>query len=436
MSVIVIGAGFAGLSAAAVLAERGVHVTVLDARPRLGGRATAFRDRHSGEPIDNGQHVLFGCYRETFGFLQRIDAMQNVDFRAPLHIEFAGRDGTRSALKCPEFLNAPVHLLAGILRWRGVPMRARLSSLRIPGALRRPAAADASITVAEWLRRQRQAPELIERLWEPLAVAALNQPIDEAAAPPFVRVLTDMFAREPLASSIVLPTLPLDEMYALPARRFIEATGGIVRTDALARVVVEKDRAAGVMVRGERVAADAVISTVPWHQLQALFTSVPPSLSTLVQNASALPSMPIVTVNLWYDRVVMDAPFLGLQGGSMHWVFDKRRVFGESASHLSVVASAAAALTMTDSDALIALAAKEIADRLPAARAATLVRGTVIREKQATFSLSPSAPPRPGTRTPIANFYLAGDWIDTGLPGTIESAVVSGHAAARAMLEG
>src|SRR5688572_7486813 len=437
MSVIVIGGGFAGLSAAAALAERGVPVTVLDARPRLGGRATAFRDRHTGEPIDNGQHVLFGCYRETFRFLDRIGAMQHVEFRAPLEIDFVERGGKRSTLRCPSWLMGPLHLLVGVLRWHGVPLRARLSARHIGAALRRPIPGNAAaVTVAEWLRQQRQDPVLIERLWEPLAVAALNQSIEEAAAAPFVRVLADMFGANPLDSSLVLPLKPLDELYAVPARAFIESRGGTVRTDALARLVIEGDRAAGVIVRGERLAADAVISAVPWHQLPALFSDVPASMSAIVGNASALASMPIVTVNLWYDRVVMDRPFIGLHGGSMHWVFDKRRVFGESASHLSVVASAAGALTSADADSLVALAAREIGDRLPAARNATLVRGTVIREKQATFSLSPAAPPRPATRTPLANFHLAGDWIDTGLPGTIESAVVSGHWAARAIVNG
>jgi predicted NAD/FAD-dependent oxidoreductase len=145
--------------------------------------------------------------------------------------------------------------------------------------------------------------------------------------------------------------------------------------------------------------------------------------------------MPIVTVNLWYDRIVMDDPFVGLPGRSMQWVFDKRRVFGEQASHLSLVSSAAGTLSPRGSQDLIDLAAREVAESLPGARDARLIRATVVREKHATFSLSPGQPPRPATTTPLRNFYLAGDWIDTGLPGTIESAVLSGHRAARAIIE-
>jgi zeta-carotene desaturase len=144
-------------------------------------------------------------------------------------------------------------------------------------------------------------------------------------------------------------------------------------------------------------------------------------------------SMPIVTVNLWYDRRVMDDSFVGLPGREMQWVFDKRIAFGREASHLSLVSSGATRLTSMSRDELTALAAREVAEALPAVRSARLTHATVIREKQATFSLAPGQPPRPATRTPVEGLYLAGDWVDTGLPGTIESAVLSGHNAAQSI---
>ena len=435
MPVVIIGAGFAGLSAAAALAERGVPVVVADARPRLGGRATAFPDRHTGELVDNGQHVMFGCYRETMAFLRRVGAWQNVRVQDSLEIPFLDVNGRRSLLKCPS-LPAPWHLLAGVMSWDALPWRDRLSALRIIRPLMKAAPdVPAGSTVADWLRAHGQSARLTEWLWEPLAVAALNQPIAEAAAGPFVRVLAEMFGPDRTAAALVLPSRPLDQMYAEPARAFIESHGGEVHVDALARVVTDGDHITGVQLRGERIDADAVISTVPWHQLRTLFDVVPAPLADIVRNAMEMRSMPIVTVNLWYDRVVMEDAFAGLPGRSMQWVFDKRRVFGESASHLSLVSSAASTLAPLGAEELIGLAAREVAASLPGARSATLLRATVVREKHATFALSAGQPPRPATVTPLEGFYLAGDWIDTGLPGTIESAVISGHRAARAMLK-
>jgi len=135
-------------------------------------------------------------------------------------------------------------------------------------------------------------------------------------------------------------------------------------------------------------------------------------------------------VNLWFDRPVLDEPFIGLPGRTMQWVFDKRAAFGESASHLSLVSSGADDVLRKTNDELIALAHRELIEALPTIRAARLVRGTVIREPRATFSLAPDQPARPQTDTPVRGLFLAGDWIDTGLPATIESAVVSGHRAA------
>ena len=444
--VVVVGAGFAGLSAGCLLAESGARVLVLEARPQLGGRATAFVDRETGELVDNGQHVLFGCYRATFEFLRRIGAEGNVRRQAALELPCYDVDGTRSVLRCPP-LPAPLHLLAGVLDWDPIPWRERIGACRIAGPLlaaRRRLRATAGTppalereTVRQWLARHGQGPTLIAWLWEPLAIAALNQSIDEAAAAPFVRVLAEMFAPDPSAAAIVLPTRPLHETYAEPARAYIEARGGEVRTSALARVIVDSERVAGVEVRGQRIASSRVLSAVAWHSVANLFAPAPPgALHPMLTAAARMEPKPIVTVNLWYDREVLPEVFAGLPGRQLQWVFDKRLAFGGAASHLSLVSSGAGEIASRPNAELTALAAREVAGSLPAARDARVLRATVIREKRATFSLAPGQPGRPGATTPVEGLFLAGDWTDTGLPATIESAVVSGHAAARAIAAG
>lgn len=441
--VVIVGAGFAGLSAGAALAQSGRRVIVLDARPQLGGRATAFTDRETGELVDNGQHVLFGCYRETFEFLARIDALDNVRVQSSLSVPYIDRAGRRSVLRCP-MLPSPLHLLAGVLDWDAIPWRDRLAAFRLAGPLRRARRqlmetgaikVERSQTVSEWLTAHGQRRNLRAWLWEPLAVAALNQSPEGASVSTFVRVLAEMFGPDPSAAALVLPTCPLHAMYAEPARRFIEARRGEVRLNALARVIVEQGRVRGVEVRGERIATSTVLSTVPWFDVRRLFAgSAPASFAPVIAAASAMESMPIVTVNLWYDRSVMNEAFVGLPGRDMQWVFDKRFTFGGGTSHLSLISSGAVRLAAMTNEALIALADREIRESLPDARIARLTRATAVRERQATFSLAPGQPARPGVHTQIDGLFLAGDWIDTGLPGTIESAVVSGHRAAQAIV--
>jgi squalene-associated FAD-dependent desaturase len=438
--VAVVGGGVAGLAAATALAERGKRVVVLEARGELGGRATAFRDRETGELVDNGQHVLFGCYHETFALLRRIGAERNVRVQPSLEVAYLDPDGRRSVLRCPVW-PAPLHLVAGVFGWDALPWRERIGVLSLAPALRRsrfrPTAAATPIsleTVSQWLDAHGQRGRIREWLWEPLAVAALNEAPGDAGAAPFVEVLARMFAGSRTNASIALPAVPLNEMYASPARRYIESRGGEVRVNALARVRIENGRVAGVDVRGEPIEAGCVVAAVPWFALEALLTGDVAPMAAIVTNAGAMTSKPIVTVNLWYDRPVMDDEFVGLPERQMQWVFDKRRVFGESASHLSLVASGADALAGRDTADLVAMAAREVASAIPGAPDARLVRGTVVREKRATFSVAPGQPTRPGVTTPIAGLYLAGDWIDTGLPATIESAAAAGHLAAQSSL--
>ncbi|MGE5200026.1 MAG: hydroxysqualene dehydroxylase HpnE [Rhodospirillaceae bacterium] len=444
--VVVIGGGVAGLAAATALAARGARVAVVEARPRLGGRACSFVDAATGETADNGQHILMGCYRETFAFLQRIGTMDRVRLQPSLAVPTVDPAGRLSVLSCPP-LPAPWHLLGGVLEWEALGWKDRLSALRLGTPVKteqrrlrgetRLMACSPEETVESWLVRNGQTPRLREMLWDPLALAALNQPPREAAAPTFVRVLAEMFGPDPGAASIAFPAVPLDAMYAVPARDYLEKRGGQVWTNALARVIVESGRAAGVRTRGGReIRAGAVLSAVPWFALGPLFGDVPGSLRPLVADAARMASCPIVTVNLWFDRRVLVTPFVGLPGRAMQWAFDRGALVESGAagpSYVSLVSSGAADVVGLGNDAIVDLALRELQDALPSARSSAVRHASVVRERRATFSLAPGQPARPASATPLAGFWLGGDWTDTGLPGTIESAAMSGHRATEAI---
>ena len=448
--VIVVGAGFAGLSAAVRLTRQGARVLVVEARVRLGGRATAFPDRESGEIVDNGQHVLLGCYTDTFEFLREIGALGNVRVQGQLSVTMIDRTGRRSRLVCPT-LPPPLHLLAGVLEWEALGWNDRLSALRMAKPLRlalrqaqdeahlrqsverrarepgaRRIAASPGETVENWLIRNGQTARIREMLWDPLALAALNQPAAQAAAPVFARVLAEMFGTDPKAAAIALPTKPLHMMYAEPAREYIERRGGTVRTGTPAKVCIDRNKVTAVEAAGERWTAGAVVSAVPWFAVSELFDGDVSALTETLTHARHMTSCPIVTVNLWFDRQVIDEPFVGLPGRAMQWVFDK--------SYLSLVSSGATPIVQLANHELVAMAHEELLAALPAVRAARMVRAIVVREPRATFSLAPGQPARPSTETLVQGLYLAGDWIDTALPATIESAVRSGHRAAAAVL--
>lgn len=434
VDVAVIGAGFAGLSAAVRLAGTGAQVLVLEARGRLGGRATAFTDRETGTTVDNGQHVLLGCYADTFAFLRTIGAADRAQLQAQLAVTMIDRHGRRSRLTCPP-LPAPLHLLAGVLEWSALSWPDRVSALAMSTPLRtarralRPGstrhAASPGETVENWLIRNGQTPRIREMLWDPLALAALNQPSRVAAAPVFARVLAEMFGSDPKGAAIALPAVPLDQMYAEPAREYIEAHGGVVRTGTAAKVRVENDSVISVEAAGEVWTVARVIAAVPWFSLGDLFTEPPPALADVLDRAGRMTASPIVTINLWFDRPIIDEPFIGLPGRTMQWAFAK-------GVHVSLVSSGADAILRQTNIELVATAHRELLEALPDSRIAKLTHATVVREPRATFSLAPGQPARPSTQTNVRGLALAGDWIDTGLPATIESAVRAGHRAADA----
>ena len=445
-----IGAGFAGLSAAVALADRGARVLVLESRPRLGGRATSYRDAATGQSVDNGQHVLFGCYRQTWRFLRRLRTDRDVRLEASLAVESIDLDNVRTRLDCPH-LPPPLNLLAGVLEWDRVPAAERWAALRMLGAIRAerahgragargssaddgaPGTAAGGETVRDWLVRHGQGPRLRHLLWEPLALAALNQQPEHAAARPFARVLAELCGPGRTDAAIGIPSRPLDALYAEPSRRFIEARGGSVRTRTPATVRVDGTKLRGVATGATLLTAQAVIAAVPWYALPGLLPDHPDALAPLIEAARGTPASPIVTVNLWVDRPLLSSPFLGLPGRTMQWAFETTPGRGRAGARLALVVSGADDFLRLPNPSIVRRATAELRNALPHGQW-RVEHASVVREPRATFSLAPGQPPRPGTETPVGGLLLAGDWIDTGLPGTIESAVVSGHRAADAAL--
>jgi uncharacterized protein with NAD-binding domain and iron-sulfur cluster len=255
-------------------------------------------------------------------------------------------------------------------------------------------------------------------------------------AAPFLRVLGALSGSGKQDSAVGLPARPLEQFYAEPARRYIESRGGVVRTRARARVSLTDNRRMGVEANRQSFTAPTLIAAVPWHGLARLFDPPPPALTGIMRRAAAMTASPIVTVHLWFDgHVFLEELFTGLLGRTTHWIFDKRGMFGPSASHLTLVSSDAAAIVERSNAQLVEVALADVRRVVPMARSVALKHTLVIRERHATFSLAAGQPERPDTRTAVRGLFLAGDWIETGLPGTIEGAVVSGHRAAAAAFQ-
>src|SRR5262245_55780328 len=443
--VLIIGGGFAGLAAAVDLAEAGRRVLLLERRSFLGGRAYSFTDKTTGDTIDNGQHLMMGCYHRTLRFLEKIGSLDKLKFQPDPQVDFLheGADGsvTRASFKCPP-LPAPLHLLGGLARLKTIGWGDRLRALSV-GLAVRALNGDrdmlAEITVREWLDSLGQSERIQLSFWRPMALATLNEAPEVASADMFVRVIELGFMRTKRDSAMVISRVGLTDLYTRQAQGFIEDRGGEVRLNAdVARIEFEGACAAGVTLRsGERIDADVVISAVPYFALRRMLPAE--VADAQFPYLDRFKSAPIVSINLWYDEPITDLEFAGLLDSPIEWAFNKNAISGATGKrpqHLALVISGAHEFADRPKEELIAMAVGEMRRFFPAARNQQPIHSFVVREHDATISHTVgTAALRPSQRTRFENLFLAGDWTDTGLPATIEGAVWSGQECAQIALE-
>ena len=450
VKVVVVGGGFAGLSAAIRLQERRHEVVLLERRGVLGGRATSYRDALSGEDVDNGTHLMIAAYEATLDLVRCASAEDLLLVQDDLRLDYVDDQGP-SSLDCPR-LPAPLHLLVGLLGLR-LPWSVRWQALRL-GLAVRFGRARADETLAQFFARTGQGREARRLLWDPLATAILNETPERAAATLFENVYRQAFLSSNRAARLVFLRRGYGVLVDRLARYF-EQRGGTLRRRALVESIDLADgRALGVsgtqsaetraaIQAGKpaerlRLVADAVVAAVPWGALAALLPAEWRARAPF-EGLEGLGASPIVSIEMWLDRPVVDKPMVGLRDCEVEWVFDKGRVYGRAGApqHLAFIVSAAQRSAARSNAELVALAEHALLRYFPAMREAQLQRSLVMREAQATFVCSPAAERlRPGAPTPIAGLFLAGDWTATGLPATIEGAVRSGQAAADAVQHG
>ena len=427
--VVVVGAGFAGVAAATALAERGARVLVLETRQRPGGRAYSWTDPVTGEVRDNGQHVLASFYDETARLLTRLgtsDALE-ADPRFRVHLWERGRG--EYDLACPD-LPHPFHWLAAASSCARLSPLARVAALTLHARARALIASNGDgrgLTVDRWLSGMPGSEDLAVLL-RPLGLAALNEAPDEASAVLFARVLNRLFGTAAIRSGLALARHGLGDLIA-GFEQFVETRGGSVRyRQTVLGVRLDGTRAAGVsLLGGERVDARTIILAIPHERVGWILR---PEHLGAMHAVTSLGWSPIVSTTHLYDRPVLSSRFVGMIGTKTQWAFDRGRT-GDGRFSVGTVRSAAFADVERDVTEIEAETEAELREAFAGAREATLLDSRVYKERRATIRSTPEAQPlRPGPRTAIDGLLIAGDWTDTGLPPTIEGAVLSGHRAA------
>ena len=463
-SVLVIGGGLAGLSSAIALAEAGLRVQLLEKRPHLGGRATSYT-LPDGSEVDNCQHVTLGCCTNLADFYGRVGASGKIRFYDRLYfVDAAGRRSEIEAAPLPP----PLHMAPSFLLFDALALADKRSiaeaMLTIARAGGNPAHAEGA-SMLDWLHSMRQTPGAIERFWRVVLVSALDEELSRTDAKYGIEVFWKGFLSNARGYRVGIPSVPLADLYE-GCREEIVKRGGEVRLRCgVRRICLRGDRFVGAVLEdGTELEADACVAAVPHDVLLDMLPYEMAGESGPLRGLRHLKTSPITSVHFWFDRTVMTEPFLTLLDHTTQWIFNRTLLSaggetngasarpkghteenaagavrsedpGFDGQYLQLVISASYDLVPRSRLEIIDLCRRELTDVLPATRDAKILKATVIKEVNATFSPEPGVDKwRPGQETPVDNLFLAGDWTRTNWPSTMEGAVRSGYLAAEAVL--
>lgn len=433
-SIAVIGAGWAGCAAAVELATAGHNITLYESSRTLGGRARAVDI--NGQLLDNGQHILLGAYSETLRMLQRVGVYADKALlRLPLQMRYpANSDGMDFV--APR-LPAPFHLIAALLRSKGLAGADKMALARFSSAARwMDWRLNADCSVSELLQRFDQTERLIKLMWRPLCIAALNTPPERASAQIFLNVLRDSLGARRPASDMLIPRVDLSVLFPQQAAAFIQQYGGAIKLGTTIQTIIRSgDGWRLTQDKAEDEMYDAIVVATSASQAGFLLTDV-----TMAAAIPAFEYEPITTCYLQYPSTTkLDVPFYALNDDpeAQYWgqfVFDRGQLDATQNGLFAVVVSASTEAIALGHEALSAVIAKQLADTLQMPHLTTPEWSRIITEKRATFSCTPALQ-RPQEHTGLPNLVLAGDYLASDYPATLESAIRSGIKAAKLLNE-
>ena len=442
-TVAIAGGGLAGLAAACALADIGFRVTVFEKRPFLGGRASSYEHPGTGEVVDNCQHVLFRLCTNLVEFYERIGVADQIRWYDKMtFIEPGGRTSTMKS----SFLPAPMHTAPSFFGFSFLTAADKIAIARALIPLTLSVQHDTGKSFQEWLDRHGQTSNAVERFWKAILISALSEDLDRISISAAAQVVRESM-KSPSARQMGVPALPLTDLYNA-AGEYVRARGGVLHfrcpVDGFApegSQVRVRARETGRAGNSDKL-FDYLVIALPFDALDGILPDASES-RPLREKISHFENSPITGIHLWFDRQISDLDHAVLLDRTIQWMFHKSRLQpiraqskngASGGSYVELVVSSSKSLIDKSRGEIVELALKEVREFFPAARSANLVKSTVIKEVNATYSPRPGIDAfRPSATTGWPRVFLAGDWSATGWPATMEGAVRSGYLAAEAL---
>ena len=463
--IVVVGGGLAGMAAAELISRiaPSIKLTLLESKRILGGRAGSYFDPETASEVDYCQHAAMGCCTNLIDMLQRCGLDQH--FRRYQKLTFLHPDHPPSHFAPNRFLPPPLHLLGAIGAQRYLSGRQKREiKSGLWKLMRTTTSTLGDVRAAQWLAHAGQRHDTVRDFWDVILVSALGEQTDRVSMAAARKVFIDGFANTRGASDVLVPTLPLADLFGRLLAKVLVDRNVDVRTGQSVRQISPDSN---VVTTSEQLNADAVIAAIPWHQISRLFDQWPDAQLTKLpkfETFSKIPSSPITGLHLWFDRPITDLDHAVMVGTVSQWLFrdpcrrssayDSPEATGSESArpntssisppstdapeqhYYQVVISGSVDATSIEKQSLVDTVLAELRHAFPAAGDAKLLRHRVITDPKSVFSIRPEVDAiRPAAETGLPWLYLAGDWTNTGWPATMEGAVISGRAAATAALQ-
>ena len=440
-TVAVAGGGLAGLATACALSDAGFRVTLFEKRPFLGGRASSYQHPGTGEVVDNCQHVLFRICTNLIEFYHRIGVLDQIRWFDQMN--FIEPGGRISVMKS-SFLPAPLHTAPSFFNFSFLSVADKLSIARALVPLTLTQQRDTGQTFQHWLDRHGQTEHALARFWRPILVSALSEELDRISISAAAQVVRESM-KSPAAREMGVPTVPLTDLYNA-AGDYVRTRGGLLHFRRPVEGFVAESSQVRVWLSDAEEQFDFLVVALPFDALDRVLPDAAES-TPLREQLSHFENSPITGIHMWFDRQISDLDHAVLLDRTVQWMFHKSRLQpirtpstnGTSSgaaggSYIELVVSSSKTLIDKSRAEIVDLALAEVREFFPASREANLVKATVIKEVNATYSPRPGIDAyRPGPVTPWPRVFLAGDWTATGWPATMEGAVRSGYLAAEAL---
>lgn len=442
-TVAIAGGGLAGLAAACALSDAGFRVTLFEKRPFLGGRASSYEHPGTGEVVDNCQHVLFRVCTNLVKFYERIGVADQIRWFDQMNFI---EPGGRVTVMKSSFLPAPLHTAPSFLRFPFLSAGDKLAITRALIPLTLTMQRDNGGSFQQWLDQHGQTRNAVTHFWHPILISALSEELDRISVSAAAQVVRESM-KTPAARHMGVPALPLTDLYNA-AGDYVRSRGGTLHFRCSMVGFATEGPRVKVRVRGNSSSPEEsfeyLVLALPFDALDPLLPSTAEG-TPIREKISHFENSPITGIHLWFDRQISDLDHAVLLERTIQWMFHKSRLQpmraqkenGSGAgSYVELVVSSSKTLLDKSRPEIVDLALSEVREFFPAARQANLLKSTVIKEVNATYSPRPGIDAhRPTPHTPWPRVFLAGDWTATGWPATMEGAVRSGYLAAEALAE-